>query len=140
MKYILSTILLATCFFACKQDVKIKIPGSGGKDSTVLTSIQWLDSSQNFGEVTEGEKVNITYKFKNTGSSPLIIEHVQPACGCTEPTYSKEPLAPGEQGEIISTFNSQGQQERVYKTLSVTTNTNPDQHILIFQGTVKKSN
>lgn len=41
-----------------------------------------------------------TFKFKNTGKSPLIISRIQSSCGCTTPKKPKEPIMPGETGEI----------------------------------------
>ncbi|PCI00761.1 MAG: hypothetical protein COB81_08405 [Flavobacteriaceae bacterium] len=41
-----------------------------------------------------------TFKFKNTGKSPLIISRIQSSCGCTTPKKPEGPIMPGETGEI----------------------------------------
>jgi len=48
-----------------------------------LTTVQWLDSVQNFGKVTEGEKVLISFHFRNTGDKPLVITNVTASCGAS---------------------------------------------------------
>ena len=61
-----------------------------------------------FGTIREGEKVTYTYKFKNTGEAPLIIQGAQPSCGCTAPDWSKEPIPVGGTGFVKAEFDSQG--------------------------------
>ena len=52
-------------------------------DPATFTTIEWLDSTFDKGTITEGEKIELAYRFKNTGDNPLIIENVQVSCGCT---------------------------------------------------------
>ncbi len=66
------------------------------------------ESSKDFGDITQGEKVEHVFKFENKGSSPLIISNVAASCGCTVPNWPKDPIPPGEKGEIKVTFNSAG--------------------------------
>jgi hypothetical protein len=70
------------------------------------TTIQFLDTSYNFGEIKEGDIVKHAFKFKNTGNNPLLISRTDVSCGCTVPTFSKEPIAPGGEGEIMVQYNS----------------------------------
>jgi hypothetical protein len=66
-----------------------------------------LDStSKNFGRITEGQKLEVSYKFRNSGDQPLIIEKVQPSCGCTVAEQPTEPIAPGNEGVIKALFTS----------------------------------
>lgn len=105
-------------------------------DSTNWTTVQWLDSAQNFGKVTDGEKVVITFHFKNTGSKPLVIANVQASCGCTVPSKPDEPVAPGEEGKITAEFNSAGRVGKASKMLNVTCNTKEQTTNLLFEGEV----
>src|SRR5687767_14354816 len=61
-----------------------------------------------FDSIVQGDTVKYTFKFKNTGKAPLLITDVQVQCGCTQPTYSKEPIAPGKTGTIYVEFRSAG--------------------------------
>lgn len=53
-----------------------------------------------YGQITQGDDGARVFAFKNTGDQPLIISRVKPTCGCTIAEYPKEPIAPGESGEI----------------------------------------
>jgi hypothetical protein len=101
-----------------------------------ITTVQWLDSTQNFGKVTDGEKVVITFHFKNTGTKPLIISNVQASCGCTVPSKPEEPIAPGAEGKITAEFNSEGRVGKALKNLNVTANTKEGVAVLTFEGEV----
>lgn len=80
----------------------------------------------NFGRVAEGSKTDHTFRFQNTGDSPLIISKVRSSCGCTAALLSAKKLAPGEWGDLKTTFNSKGFQGAVTKTVYVYSN-DPDQ-------------
>ena len=101
-----------------------------------VTTVQWLDSAQNFGRVTDGEKVMITFHFKNTGTKPLIISNVQASCGCTVPSKPEEPIAPGAEGKITAEFNSEGRVGKASKNITVTANTKEGVAVLMFEGEV----
>jgi len=97
-------------------------------DSTQFTTIQWLDStSKDFGKIAEGTKLDVAFRFKNTGDKPLVISRVQPSCGCTIAEQSKEPVAPGAEGQVKATFNSEGRTGANHKTLFVYANTKGSQ-------------
>ncbi len=70
------------------------------------TSISFDDTKHDFGEITEGEKVKHAYHFTNSGKHPLLISRAIASCGCTVPSYPKEPIPPGGEGEIMVEFNS----------------------------------
>lgn len=91
-----------------------------------------------FGAVKEGEKVEHTYNFTNTGKSPLIISNVSASCGCTTPEYSKHPVNPGEKGSVMVVFDSQNQVGMQQKVITVLSNADPSRAILQLKGEVKK--
>ncbi|MDR3712559.1 MAG: DUF1573 domain-containing protein [Puia sp.] len=108
-------------------------------DTANFTTIQWIDSTKDFGKIEEGQKLEVSFRFKNTGDKPLIIERVQPSCGCTVAEQSKDPVAPGAEGLIKATFNSEGRSGINHKTLFVSANTKGSQtHSLQFQVEVEK--
>jgi len=98
------------------------------RDSARYTSIQWLDSAKDFGTIPEGQKVQVAFRFRNTGSTPLVITQVRPSCGCTIAEQPQEPIAPGAEGHISAVFNSQGHAGVNRKTLFVTANTKGNQN------------
>lgn len=88
-----------------------------------MTTIQWLDSAKSIGKVKEGEKIEISYRFKNTGTEMLIINNVVVSCGCTVAEKPQEPIAPGAEGAIKATFDTKGRVGTNHKTMAVYTNT-----------------
>lgn len=61
-----------------------------------------------FGRIIKGERVAYSFRFTNSGSSPLVISAVRSGCGCTVGDYPKDPVKPGETGKIDVVFNSAG--------------------------------
>ena len=114
-------------------------PSTAVVDESKLTSIQWLDSSKSMGTVTEGGTLKINYRFKNSGSKPLVIEKVQPGCGCTVADYPKQPIAPGEEGEITAEFDTKGREGVQKKNITVFANTRENTYTLYFDVTVNKA-
>ena len=92
---------------------------------TDSTTVQLIDSAYDFGNVTDGDKVEYSYRFRNTGKSPLIIASAVASCGCTVPEKPEEPIKPGETGFLKVVFNSKGRVGEVHKTITVTSNAYP---------------
>jgi hypothetical protein len=70
--------------------------------------ITFKEKSVDFGDIVQGQKVSHTFELTNTGESPLVISNVAATCGCTVPSWPKEPIAPGASAEIQVSFNSTG--------------------------------
>lgn len=99
------------------------------------TSISFANETFDFGTVKKGEKVEHSYTFTNTGEEPLIISNAKASCGCTVPTWPKEPIAPGETAEIPVIFDAKSPGNQT-KTITVTANTTPPQTRLTIKGQV----
>lgn len=94
------------------------------KDSSMNTKITWLDSTtRDYGIIPEGQKLEVAYRFLNSGSKPLIIARVQPSCGCTVAEQPSEPILPGKEGVIKASFNSEGRVGINHKKIYVFANT-----------------
>lgn len=91
-----------------------------------------------FGKITEGERVEHTFKFTNVGNSDLVISSATASCGCTIPSPPKEPIAPGESSEIKVEFNSAGKSDMVTKDITILANTNPVKTMLQIKVFVEK--
>ena len=102
-----------------------------------LTNIKYDESSFDFGVADEGTVVKHVFKFKNTGDEPLVISNAKGSCGCTVPTWPKQPVAPGSYGEISVEFNTKGKPGRQSKQVTVTANTNPTDSHLEITGEVR---
>jgi hypothetical protein len=108
------------------------------QDTANFSSIQWLDSTfLDLGKVTKGKTVEVSFRFKNSGTKPLVITDVQPGCGCTIPEKPEQPFAPGEEGTIKAKFESKNQHEGEHtKNITVIANTSPESTMLTFRVSV----
>lgn len=91
-------------------------------DAEGMAEIVFSKYEHNFGVITEGEQVETTFTFKNEGKGNLIISEARGDCGCTVPSYPKEPIGPGKEGKITVSFNSSGKVGENTKRVTVTTN------------------
>lgn len=86
------------------------------------TVISFDDTKHSFGTIKEGEKVKHSYHFKNTGNAPLLISNAVASCGCTVPSYPKQPIQPGEEGDIVVEFNSKNRPGHQKKNVLIYSN------------------
>jgi hypothetical protein len=143
MNKFLMVIVFPCILFSCdirkkntKADSKLHDPsGQVFKDST---TVQIIDSIYDFGKVTDGEKVEYSYRFKNTGKNPLIVTTATASCGCTVPEKPEQPVKPGEIGFIRVVFNSQGRVGEVHKEVTIVSNAYPAFPILQLKGKVEE--
>ncbi len=102
-----------------------------------LTSIKFESKTYAFGRVVQGQVVEHTFFFTNTGSVNLEIQEVDAACGCTTPEWTKEPVKPGEKGKIRVKFDTQHQSlGNKTKQVAVYSNTIPSRNLLQFSAQV----
>lgn len=92
-------------------------------------------TKQDFGDILWKEPVNTTFTITNRGNSPLVITYVSTSCGCTEATYTQEPIAVGESGQISVTYDA-GLLGRFNKSVGVFTNSEDSPTYLRIIGTV----
>ena len=114
------SLIAAGCNSGAKKD---KVAVAAMADTARYTTIEWLDSARDFGKIPEGQKLDVAFRFRNTGTTPLVIGQVRPSCGCTIAEQPREPIAPGNEGQIKAVFNSEGRSGINHKTLFVTANT-----------------
>ena len=91
----------------------------------VATTMAFAETTYEFGTIAEGDVVEHTFVFTNTGNTPLIIQDAQTTCGCTVPKKPEAPVPPGETGEIQVRFDSQGKAGVQNKAVTLTANTEP---------------
>ena len=122
-------------FFSCSSSEN-KIPAhliDNGAEITILGN-----ESINF-EVIQGEKVDLEFKIKNTGTGDLIITNAKASCGCTQLEYPKEVVKPGNVDNISVTFDSKNRSGKQKKNITLTTNATPSIKILTIEGMVLPS-
>ncbi|MBL7836911.1 MAG: DUF1573 domain-containing protein [Bacteroidetes bacterium] len=98
--------------------------------------IEWKKTTHDFGEIIEGTKAKYTFTFVNKGTAPIIINTATASCGCTVPSFSKEPVAPGATGSVTAIFDSTGKLGNFTKSITVVTSLG--QSFLHIKGNVIK--
>lgn len=101
--------------------------------------IEFEKITHDFGTFSEGNPVQeCSFTFTNVGDAPLIITQAIASCGCTVPSYTKEPIAPGKKGEIKVTYNGKGKFPGHFKkSITVRNNGKPDMSRLYIEGTME---
>lgn len=105
-------------------------------ESMTTTEVEWYETTHDFGEITEGDIVTHTFRFKNVGDAPLLLTRVKPSCGCTSPEWSREEVAPGAEGMVTVSFNSSHKRGNQHKSVVITHNGDPVNKVLTFKATV----
>lgn len=101
--------------------------------------IAFTESSKNFGDITQGDVVEYTFKYENTGSQPLILSNVLVTCGCTATNWPRDPVAPGKSAEITVRFDSKGKNGAQNKIITVVSNAvNPREKVSIKANVLPK--
>jgi hypothetical protein len=99
--------------------------------------ISFEKKSFDFSKIKEDDgKVTHVFDFTNTGKGPLVVSKVEASCGCTTPTWSKEPIEPGKKGSVTVTYNPAGRPGAFTKTITVYSNTFEEIERLTIQGEV----
>jgi len=101
-----------------------------------LPTMAFATLEHDFGTINEGDVVEHSYTFKNSGAAPLIIQNAQGSCGCTVSDWTKQPIPVGGTGFVKAKFDSNGKPNIQNKTVTVTANTWPKQTVLRFKAMV----
>ncbi len=103
--------------------------------------ITFKENSIDFGDIVQGQKVEHTFVLTNTGKQPLIISNVAATCGCTVPSWPKEPVAPGKSAEIKVSFNSTGKVGKQNSVVRIYSNASePIEKVSLISNVLTKSN
>lgn len=98
--------------------------------------MKFAEAEFDFGDIKADAKVRHTFTFTNTGKSPLLIADAVASCGCTTPSWTKAPVAPGAQGTMEVQFDSHGKQGIISKQVAVRANTQPSTTTILIKGNV----
>ena len=98
--------------------------------------MKFTEAEFDFGDIKADSKVHHTFTFTNTGKSPLLIEDATASCGCTTPSWTKQPVAPGAQGKLEVQFDSRGKHGIISKQVAVRANTQPSITTIAIKGNV----
>jgi hypothetical protein len=105
-------------------------------DAGPTTKMTFEQDVFNFGEISQGELIKNVFVFTNTGKEPLIISNAKGSCGCTVPEFPKDPIMPGEKGQLLVVFNTKNKKGNQSKRVTITANTEPVNTYLSIKGKV----
>lgn len=112
------------------------LPTADVKPEGPVAAASFSKTEHDFGTIKEGQVVEHSFEFVNTGEVPLLISNAQPSCGCTVPDWTKTPIPVGGKGYVKAKFDSNGKPNMQNKTITVTANTYPQQTVLRFKAMV----
>lgn len=99
--------------------------------------VQWVSTTIDFGAFDESNgPVSAVFRGVNTGDAPLVVLDARANCGCTRPTYSTNPVAPGDTLRINVTYDPEGRPGRFSKNVFIDTNTPEKRNKLLIKGVV----
>ena len=133
---LLSLLLAAACADTQKNgDIDVDLinnPNSaqGYDQSARVPKITFDSDLHDFGRITAGESISYSFHFRNTGDADLVLSGCSATCGCTVADYPGGRIAPGKEGYVTVTFNSQGKTGQQYQEVTVTSNAQPGRNIL----------
>ncbi len=107
------------------------------KPATTLTveNMKFESEVHDFGNVPDGHTAEYEFTFTNTGKEPLNLQSVNASCGCTTPTWSKEPVLPGKQGIVKASYGTDKRPGGFTKSITVVSNAGTK--VLTIKGTVE---
>ncbi|MEN9448555.1 MAG: hypothetical protein RJA25_1845 [Bacteroidota bacterium] len=108
MKHVL---ILLTLFFSLNAISKAQ---------SVTNKIQFTKTEHDFGSLPQGKPVTWEFEFTNLGKEPLVLENVSASCGCTTPSWTKEPIMSQKKGSVKAQYNM-ARDGAFRKSITVTT-------------------
>ena len=144
MKRVFTLLVLSLVMFACNDNAANKIKKENlqiakERDSKIRmggAKMKFEKTEHDFGTINEGDVVETVFNFTNNGKSELIISKAKASCGCTVPEWPKEPIMPGESGEIKVKFNSKRKPNLQQKQITLETNTDNGKEIIKIRAMV----
>ena len=130
--------LVALLALGCSQSASNKVKQENVAEAVAkqkaivdLPVMKFDRTEHNFGTINEGDIVETSFMFTNTGNSDLMISDARGSCGCTVPEYPKNtPIAPGETRDIKVKFDSANKPGNQTKTVTLTNNTERGRDII----------
>ncbi|MBN2215622.1 MAG: DUF1573 domain-containing protein [Bacteroidales bacterium] len=126
------TIFAITVFFVSISCTKTAGKNNAGKDGP---KIEFTYTEYDYGTVTQGGDGTSEFVFRNTGNEPLILSNVRSTCGCTVPSWPKEPVKPGETAKITVVYST-NRIGPINKSVIVSTNADSQPVVLKIKGNV----
>lgn len=134
---LLSFILAAFSLVAVAQtEAPVKADPVEQTDGGPIMTLE--SNTVDYGTIKQHGEPLRSVKFTNTGTEPLVIKNARGSCGCTVPTWPKEPIMPGAEAEIEIRYAT-NRLGKINKTVKITTNEGGDPHVIKVVGNILKA-
>ncbi len=101
------------------------------------TILEFTETKHDFGRIKEGSVVKHAYHFRNAGNAPLLISRAEASCGCTVPSFPKEPVPPGGEGDVTVQFDSHNREGHQQKNVLIWSNSQVEKMSIGFVAEVE---
>jgi hypothetical protein len=111
-------------------------PAQGSNQEASQPRFAFESTEHDFGNIPHrSPKVECSFTFTNSGNAPLVITRTLTSCNCVKVEYPKKPVAPGQQGQIVVTYEVNKKEAGVfYKVIEIYSNAPERRHNLIVRG------
>lgn len=125
---LLGLMLAFTTFVAAQQETT--------KETTNGPEITFTETLHDYGDLQLNGDGTFEFEFTNSGNEPLILSRPRSSCGCTVPTWPRQPILPGEKEKIKVTYNT-AKAGPFNKTVTVMSNAKSNSNVVLrIKGTV----
>jgi hypothetical protein len=100
--------------------------------------IKFVTDTHDYGTIKKGANGDCSFAFTNTGKEPLILSNVKSSCGCTTPSWTKDPVLPGKTGKIDVHYDT-NRIGQINKSITVASNAKTATVILMIKGNIIES-
>lgn len=135
MKKITSIIMLTLMVITLGVNAQKEPTKTVTKAKTKAPIIKFEKIVHDYGTIQQGANGECEFKFKNTGKEPLVLSNVVSSCGCTIPSWPKEPIMPGKSSSIKVKYDS-NRVGTISKTITVLSNATEDRITLSIKGNI----
>ncbi len=136
-KTLLTLAIVAMSAFAVNaQDLKAPAKTDVAPVNPNAAEMVFETDVHDFGTIPNAGNGTYEFKFKNTGKEPLIISNAQGSCGCTVPSWPKEPIKPGDSNVIKVTYDTK-RPGAFTKTVTLTSNSKTPTKVITIKGNVE---
>ncbi len=134
--FLLVLFLAAVSFSSHAQDAAKKDTAVKQADNPNAPEMTFETEMHDYGTIKQSADGGCEFKFKNTGKEPLVISNARGSCGCTVPTWPKEPIMKG-QTAVIKVHYDTKRVGAFTKTVTIESNAKTNPRVLTIKGTVE---
>lgn len=136
--FVLTLLLFSVTFVIAQEATKPVAPATTAVvNNPNAADISFTKTVHDYGTLFVGGDGNCEFEFTNSGKEPLILSSVKSSCGCTVPSWPREPIMPGKK-EVIKVKYDTGRIGPINKTITVMSNGKNSPVVLKITGNIIK--